>query len=105
MTNGECKLMNVVQIFDNKELELKVRTIQNEDGSISVNAEDTAKGFGWVQLKNNKEYVRQETINSFIDELEFSQQIGKDGFIPESLFYMLAMKASNKQIYIFIVDI
>ncbi len=88
--------MNKIQIFNNENLKLKVRTIQNGDGSISINAEDTAKGFGWVQIKNNKEYVRWETINGFIDELEFSQLVGKDDYIPESLFYLLGMKANNK---------
>jgi anti-repressor protein len=88
--------MSDIQIFNNKELKLKVRTIQNENGSISIKAEDTAKGFGWVQTKNNKDYVRWETINGFIEELGFSQQVGKDDYVPESLFYLLAMKANNK---------
>lgn len=35
-----------VQLFINAKLDLKVRTIQNQDGSILVNAEDTARGFG-----------------------------------------------------------
>lgn len=38
--------MNDLKIFNNEELQLQVRTIQNEDGSISINAEDTAIGFG-----------------------------------------------------------
>ena len=35
-------------------------------------------------------------MNGYCSELGFSQQIGKDDYIPESLFYMLGMKASNK---------
>ena len=87
---------NDIQIFKNKKLNLQMRTIQNEDGSISVNAEDTAKGFGWIQNKNGKEYVRWETINAFLNEFDFSQEVGKDDYIPESIFYMLGMKANNK---------
>ena len=37
-----------VSVFTNGDLGLQMRTILNEDGSISVNAEDTAIGFGWV---------------------------------------------------------
>ncbi|CAI3208566.1 ORF6C domain-containing protein [Clostridium neonatale] len=85
-----------MQIFKNEKLSLQMRTIQNEDGSICVNTEDTAKGFGWIQNKNGKEYVRWETINAFLNEFGFSQEVGKDDYIPESIFYMLGMKASNK---------
>ena len=88
--------MNDLQVFKNEKLNLQMRAIQNEDGSISVSAEDTAIGFGWVQKKNNKIYPRWETINGYINELGFSQQVGKDDYIPESLFYRLGMKASNK---------
>ena len=47
---------NQIEIFNNEELKLQVRTIQNEDGSISISAEDTAIGFGWVktETKENK---------------------------------------------------
>lgn len=51
--------MNELQIFNNEELGLSVRTILNDDGSISVNAEDTAIGFGWcrTEVKNRKNIV------------------------------------------------
>ncbi|UDN60595.1 hypothetical protein [Clostridioides sp. ES-W-0016-02] len=49
------KLSNVTT---NEELGVKVRTIKYEDGSIGINAEDTAIEFGWckVENKNGKEY-------------------------------------------------
>lgn len=79
-----------VQLFVNKELELEVRAIKNEDGSISLNAEDSAIGLGWYQIKNNKKYPKWERINGFISEFGNSPQVGKGDFIPESLFYLLA---------------
>ena len=82
-------------LFKNEELNLEVRTIYNEDGSISVNAEDTARGFGWTQIKNGKEYVKWERVNGFIEELGFSPKVGKEDYVPESLFYLLGMKADN----------
>lgn len=36
--------MNKQQIFKNQELNLNVRAVQNDDGSISINLEDTARG-------------------------------------------------------------
>ena len=73
----------------------QVRTILNDDGSISISAEDAARGFGWTQVKNNTVYVKWERINGFIRELGFSPLVGKDDYIPESLFYLLGMKANN----------
>lgn len=82
--------------FINKELNLKVRAIENEDGSISINAEDTAIGFGWTQVKNGKTYPKWERLNGYLKELGFSPQVGKGDYIPESLFYLLGMKANNE---------
>lgn len=45
---------NKVQVFNNKELELQVRTLPNPDGSISISAEDAAIGFGWYQKRMEK---------------------------------------------------
>lgn len=89
--------MNGLKIFKNKELGLQVRTLTNPDGSISVSAEDTAIGFGWVQEKNGKVYVRWETVNTYCKELQFSQNVGKYDYIPEGLYYLLGMKASNEK--------
>ena len=92
---------NVVEIFKNEELGLQVRTILNPDGSISINAEDTAIGFGWVQTqtKKGKVYtsVRWERMNGFSAECGFPHKWGKDDYIPESLFYMLGFKAENEK--------
>lgn len=87
--------MNDLIVFNNEKLGLRVRTILNDDGSVSVNAEDVAIGFGWTQEKNGKSYVRWETLNGYCREFGFSQLVGKDDYIPESLFYRLGMKANN----------
>lgn len=95
MENVKYKRKEGVQLFVNKELEFEVRAIKNDDASISLNAEDTAIGFGFTQIKNGKTYVRWETMNGYCKELNFSQHVGKDDYIPESLFYLLGMKANN----------
>lgn len=86
---------NEIQEFVNEKLNLKVRCIQNDDGSISMNAEDTAIGFGWCREKNYKMYIMWDRFNGFCRELGFPHLCGKEDFIPESIFYLLGMKASN----------
>lgn len=88
--------MNELKVFKNAETGIQVRVMENEDGSISINAEDTARGFGWTQEKNGKTYVKWERINEFCRQLGFSPQVGKDDYIPEPLFYRLGMKANNE---------
>ena len=95
MENVKYQRKEGVQLFINKELELEVRAIKNDDGSISLNAEDSAIGFGWYQSKNNKKYPKWERVNGFISEFGNSPLVGKDDYIPESLFYLLGMKANN----------
>lgn len=93
--------MNELKIFNNDELGISVRTMLNEDGSISINAEDTAIGFGWFQKqeRNGKDYisVRWERMNSYSSECGFPHEWGKDDYVPESLYYMLGFKAGNER--------
>jgi len=72
---------------------LQVITIVNQDGSISVSAEDAAVGFGWTQKKDGKNYPKWERLNGYCKESGFSPLVGKDDFIPESLFYLLGMSS------------
>lgn len=92
--------MNNLQVFKNEKLNLQMRVIQNDDGSISVNAEDTAIGFGWtkIETKSGKKYtsIRWDRMNGFILDMGFRPQVGEGDYIPESLFYLLGMKANNK---------
>lgn len=89
---------NEVKVFENEELGLQVRTILNPDGSISINAEDAAFGFGWITVaKSGNEVVRWSRMNGYCKELGFSPEVGKDDYIPESLYYLLGMKANNEK--------
>ncbi|WP_195244989.1 hypothetical protein [Clostridium celatum] len=96
MENTKHQRRKDVQLFINKDLGLEVRAITNSDGSISVNAEDAAIGFGWIEIKDGKRYVMWRRVNKFIKEFDISAQVSKGDFIPESLFYLLGMKAENK---------
>lgn len=89
--------MNEIKLFKNHDLDLQVRTIVNQDGSISVSAEDAAIGYGWYEKKGKVIYPRWRTLNGYLKEIGFSQDVAKDDFLPESLFYLLGMKASNER--------
>lgn len=76
-----------------------VRAYMDEAGTVQINLEDAARGLGFTQTKSGKEYVRWETVEGYLDDLGFSQHVGKvieEKFIPENLFYRLAMKAKNE---------
>lgn len=77
-----------------------------ENGVAYLNLEAVARGLGFTQTqnKNGTEYVsvRWETVRKYLAELGFEvfpSLLGKDGlpdFIPENIFYRLAMKAKNE---------
>lgn len=92
-------------LFVNEELGLQARTIVNEDGSISINAEDTAIGYGWcrTETKGGREYqsIMWARMNKFCAELGFAHECAKDDYIPETLFYMLGFKAGNDRALVY----
>lgn len=70
-----------------------------QNGTAYLKLEDVARGLGFTQTKNGLEYVRWETVDKYLRELGVSQQAGKAGkdiYIPENIFYRLAMKAKNE---------
>ena len=72
---------------------------KGENGMIYLNIEDVARGLGFTQKKNGVEYVKWERVNSYLAEYNFSPLVGNGEntrFIPENIFYLLAMKASNE---------
>lgn len=93
--------MNELQIFKNQNLNLEIRAVKNDDGSISVSLEDAARGLGFVDKSKSatsgESYIRWNTVKKYLEQFGVSQQVAKDDcFIPESVFYLLAMKANNE---------
>lgn len=88
--------MNKLQLFNNEKLNLKVRALTNDDGSISVSLEDAARGLGFTRIATSgNEVIRWERVKKYLEELNIPT-CGHDDFIPESIFYLLAMKANNQ---------
>ncbi len=72
-----------------------VRGYIAKDGNAWLNAEDVARGWGFVDEKNGVEYVRWNRINGYLNEFGFSPQVAKDDFLPENMVYRLGFKANN----------
>ena len=66
-----------------------------KDGIAYLNLESVARGLGITQEKNNVEYVRWDRLGSYLKEIGFPT-CGENDFIPENIFYRLAMKAKNE---------
>lgn len=67
-----------------------------ENGVAYLKLETVARGLGFTQEKNGVEYVKWERVNGYLAELGFSPEVGKGAYIPENIFYRLAMKAKNE---------
>ena len=70
-----------------------VRGYVDENGTALLNLEDISRGLGFTQEKGGVEYIRWERVNQYLIELRFPT--GGE-FVPENIFYRLAMKASNE---------
>ena len=66
-----------------------------QDGTAYLKLEDVARGLGFTDSKNGVEYVRWARVDKYLSEFGFATCGERPEFIPENVFYRLAMKASN----------
>ena len=78
-----------------------VRGYLDATGTAQLNLEDVSRGLGFTQEKSGIEYVKWERVESYLTELGFPHKWGKGVFIPENIFYRLAMKAKNEAAQVF----
>lgn len=85
---------------DNQIININGIDCYEKNGVAYLKLETVARGLGFTQtqVKNGKEYasVRWERVEQYLSELGFPHKWGKDDFIPENVFYRLAMKAKNE---------
>ena len=80
----------------NELIEVKnVRGYIDDKGIAWLNLEDVARGLGFTQIKNKKEYIRWERVAQYLKEIAFPTS-GENDYIPENIFYKLCMKANNE---------
>lgn len=66
-----------------------------KDGTVYLNLEAVARGLGFTRIAaSGNEVVRWDRVFGYLNELGVPT-CGHDGFIPENIFYRLAMKAKN----------
>lgn len=87
--------MNELQILNISGIEC-----YEKDGTAYLKLEAVARGLGFTQTQNKGgvEYtsVRWERVEQYLAEIGFPHKWGKEDFIPENIFYRLAMKAKNE---------
>lgn len=70
-----------------------------KDGTAYLKLETVARGLGFTktEIKKGVQYttIRWDRVFGFLEEFGFDHKWGKDDFIPENVFYRLAMKAKN----------
>lgn len=67
-----------------------------KDGVVYLKLETVARGLGFTRIaQSGNEVVRWDRVYKYLTELGVLT-CGDDGFIPENIFYQLAMKARNK---------
>ena len=67
-----------------------------QDGTAYLRLEDVARGLGFTRTAaSGNEVIRWERVDGYLRELGMPT-CGHDDFIPENIFYRLAMKAKNE---------
>ena len=67
-----------------------------KDGTAYLKLEAVARGLGFTDNKDGIEYVRWARVDKYLKELNFATCGERPDFIPENIFYRLAMKAKNE---------
>lgn len=80
----------------NEIMNIKGIECYEKDGTAYLKLEAVARGLGFTDTSKGAEYVRWNTVRQYLEEIGFSQEVAKDTFIPENIFYRLAMKAKNE---------
>lgn len=62
-------------------------------GTAYLNLEAVARGLGFTRMKNDTEYVMWDRVDRYLAEIGFHTSAERPDYIPENIFYCLAMKA------------
>lgn len=83
--------MNELQILNVDGIEC-----YEKDGTAYLKLEAVARGLGFTDKKDGVEYIRWARVEKYLSELNFATCGERPDFIPENVFYRLAMKAKNE---------
>lgn len=91
---GKAKKKEVKKV--NEVLNISGIECFEKDGTAYLKLETVARGLGFTDNHNGIEYVRWSRVDKYIEELGFATSGERPTFIPENIFYRLAMKAKNE---------
>ena len=84
--------------------ELKIESISGvdcyeKDGTVYLKLENVARGLGFIEIATSgNECIRWRTVRKYLEDLGIARSCDRNlpDFIPENIFYRLAMKAKNE---------
>lgn len=83
--------MNEIQIINVNGIDC-----YEKDGTAYLNLEAVARGLGFVDVRDGVEYIRWARVGKYLAEFSFATCGERPEYIPENVFYRLAMKAKNE---------
>ena len=87
-------------ISENEIMTIEGIDCYEKDGTAYLKLESVASGLGFTTTQNisGKEYVnvRWNRVDEYLKEIGFATSGKRPDFIPENIFYCLAMKAKNE---------
>lgn len=66
------------------------------DGTAYLKLDTVVRGLGFTEKKGDADYVMWRRVDKYLAELHFGTSAERPEFIPENIFYRLAMKAKNE---------
>ncbi len=96
--------MNTVKRAETDERRMQMNDIMKidgiecyeKDGTAYLKLEAVARGLGFTETKDSKDYVMWRRVDGYLANLGFGTSAERPDFIPENVFYRLAMKAKNE---------
>ena len=83
--------------MDDKIMNISGIDCYEKDGTAYLNLETVAKGLGFTTVAaSGNVVVRWNRVRKYLEELGAAQTCATGAFIPENIFYRLAMKAKNE---------
>lgn len=67
-----------------------------QGGTAYLKLETVARGLGFTEMKDGKDYVMWRRVDGYLANLGFGTCAERPEYIPENIFYRLAMKAKNE---------
>lgn len=79
-----------------------VRGYIDSNGIAQLNMEDVSRGLGFTTVaRSGNEIIRWARVEGYLSDLGFSTSGERSEYIPENIFYRLAMKAKNETAELF----